>query len=287
MANYAYTPPKIISGKYFFGSTAASLDRLRTLLILTGHGEITDISNSNPIKLKHDFMMVPIGTAMPFKLDTITSKIPGCTKTQFKKLIQNAATKNFGVHENLYREVMHCVAHYEKGSYIASFVHIYRLIEHAALYLPLVSVIAKGVNNNTFSEYKAVIDNKAKSDLSVLKKFSQTILDNSFSATIARYSFSSTTSPAPYCHIIRTLIDPKDISTSGPDYIDIKYGATDRLIIEFRNQFFHYIYHEKNITLADLKDPDDFLRICLPHFITYFSFLYRELLIAEWELWAK
>ncbi|PHV05068.1 hypothetical protein CSQ96_23020 [Janthinobacterium sp. BJB412] len=61
---------------------------------------------------------------------------------------------------------------------------------------------------------------------------------------------------------------------------------TDRLIVSFRNQFFHYLYHEKNISLKILNDPDDFLSVCMPNFLNYFAFLYRELLIAEWELWA-
>ena len=284
MAIFSYSHPNKLSGSSYFGRPIQSLDRLRTLLILTGHGKIT--GSNRIITLSNDFMNVPVQPAGRFQVGKVISKIPGCTSAQLRKLLSVAATKNIAIHSNIFREVMHCVAHYESGSYIASFVHLYRLVEHAALYLPLVTIIAKGVNNLTFVQYQQVIDNKAKADLSVLKKFSSNVLDPSFSRSLARYSFSGTAYPAANRKIISDLLDPSEISNSGPDYVETKYGITDRLIVGFRNQFFHYLYHDRNISLHDLQDPDDFLKVCLPHFLTYFSLLYRELLIAEWELWA-
>lgn len=285
MADFIYTHPKRLLGPRYFGGRIPSLDRLRALLILTGHGQISGYGKV--VTLKKDFMNVPVQLAGDFRIGKVVAKIPGCTAGQFRSLLSIAATKSIAIHENIFREVMHCVAHYENKSYIASFVHLYRLIEHAALYLPLVSIISKGLNNYTFVQYKEVIDNKAKSDLSVLKKFSSTILDQNFAKSISRYSFFGTTHSLSNCSVILSIIDSKFVSNSGPDYIEIEFGFTDRLIVGFRNQFFHYLYNEKNISLHDLLDPDEFLKVCLPHFITYFSFLYRELLIAEWELWAR
>jgi hypothetical protein len=284
MANFTYSYPKRLSGVSYFGGQIPSLDRLRTLLILSGHGEI--LSNSKKIILKNDYMNVPVQNAGRFKVAKLISKIPSCTEAQLKSLLAKAATKNIDIHSNIFREVMHCVAHYEQGSYIASFLHLYRLIEHTALYLPLVTVISKGVNNLTFNQYKQIINHNAKSDLSVLKTFSLDVLDPSFKLIIARYSFSGTNYPRDNCNVISKLLGQNAIINSGSDFIEIKYEVTDRLIIGFRNHFFHYLYHVDNISLRDLRDPDEFLQICLPHFIAYFSFLYRELLIAEWDLWA-
>ena len=285
MANFDYIHPKSLLGASYFGGRIPSLDRLRSLLILTGYGRI--LGNNDVVKLKNDFMSVPVQLSGRFKLGKIIVKIPGCTAGQFRSLLSVAATKSIAIHENIFREVMHCVAHYEKGSYISSFVHLYRLIEHAALYLPIASIISKGLNNYTFIQYKEVIDNKAKSDLSVLKKFSSTVLDQNFAKSMSRYSFAGTNLPAANNNILLSIVEQKLISSSGPYHTEIEYGFTDRLIVGFRNHFFHYLYNEKNISLHDLSDPDEFLKICLPNFITYFSFLYRELLIAEWELWAR
>ena len=279
-----YSCPKELSGASYFGSTGPYLYRLQTLLLLTGHGVIT--TNGGAVKLRNDFMGVPVQPSSDFRINKLVVKIPDCTNHQFRLLLRNAATKNVAIHQNIAAEVMHCIAHYESGSFIASFVHLYRLIEHAALYLPLVSIVTKGVNGNTFSQYKEVIDNKAKSDLSVLKNFSLKILDQNLAASVARFSFSSTLKPGENFRLMQRLVGESQVFSLGADYVEIQYRRMDRLIVEFRNQFFHYLYHERNISLQDLDDPNEFLQVCMPHFISYFSFLFRELLIAEWELWA-
>lgn len=279
-----YSFPKELSGASYFGSTGPYLYRLQTLLLLTGHGVVT--MNGRAIKLCNDFMGVPVRQSGGFKISELVEKIPGCTNGQFRLLLRNAATKNLVIHQNIATEAMHCIAHYESGSFIASFVHLYRLIEHAALYLPLISVVTKGVNGNTFTQYKEVIDNKARSDLSILKNFSLKILDQNLGASVARFSFSGTLKPGSNFQLMRRLVGKDQVFNLGADYVEIQYRITDRLIVEFRNQFFHYLYHERNISLQDLDDPNEFLQVCMPHFISYFSFLFRELLIAEWELWA-
>lgn len=285
MSQLSYSPPASLQSRNYFGGTIPSLDRLRSLLILSGHGTIKN--GSANIRLTSDFLSIPVQASGKFKVSLLTSKIPGCTYAEFRTLLKNAAIKNIRIHENIYNELSHCVAHYESKSYIASFVHLYRLIEHAALYLPLVSIVAKGVNDLTFSQYKEVVQNGAKADLSVLKNFSTKVLDPSVGSSVARYSFAGNTRPAACCAIVKGLLDTGQVINSGTDYVEIKYQHTDRLIVNFRNQFFHYLYHERNLSLKELDDPDGFLKVCLPNFLTYFAFLYREFLIAEWELWSR
>lgn len=284
MARLNYLPPPKLNGPAYFGGSIVSLDRLKTLLMLCGHGTIEN--GGKRVSLGRDYLAIPTGTSGVFKVSELPSKIPGCTLPQFRSLLSNAAIKNTEIHANVFREVMHCLYHYETGSYIASFVHLYRLVEHAALYLPLVSIVSKGVNNLTFAQYKEVVDNKAKADLSVLKNFSQKVLADHFAKSKVVYSFSSNSNPTGDCRVLRTLVDDKLIVDSGPDFVELEYKVTDRLIVNFRNQFFHYLYHEKNISLRQLESPDEFLEVCLPHFIKYFAFLFQDLLVAEWELWA-
>jgi len=285
MAQPSYFPPSGLHGASYFGGRIPSLNRLRVLLILSGYGTIEHDGKS--IKLKRDFLSIPIQSTGKFKVGSITSKIPGCTNSEFRALIKNAATKNINIHENIFNELVHCIAHLETQSYLASFVHLYRLIEHTALYLPLVSIVSRGVNDITFSQYKEVVNNQAKADLSILKNFSTKVLDPAIGNSISRYSFSNNSNPTAACTVARGLLDSAQINSYGADYFEIKYMHSDRLIITFRNQFFHYLYHDKNISLRDLGDPGEFLQSCLPNFITYFAFLYREFLIAEWELWSN
>ena len=284
MAAITYTPPSQLLTPSYFSGPLPSLDRLRSLLILSGQGTIQ--RNGRKFQLNKDYLNIPIQPSVKFKVANIAAKIPNCTNAELRSLVSKAATKNIKIHQNIYQELVHCIAQFEAKSYVASFVHLYRLIEHTALYLPIVSIVSKGINNLTFNDYKEVIENKAKADLSVLKKFSANILNSAAGNYIVNYSFSSTGNPNQNKLVAADQLDASQISNSGPDFIEIKLKDTDRLIVNFRNQFFHYLYHEKNISLRNLEDPDEFLSICMPNFLNYFAFLYRELLIAEWELWA-
>ncbi len=284
MAHPTYTPPPGLSGPSYFGGNIPSLNRLKTLLILSGHGTISCSGKS--FKLSRDYLSIPNQTSGKFRVGSISSKIPGCTHHELKSLLRNAGTKNIRIHENIFLELTHCIWHLEQKSHLASFVHLYRLIEHSALYLPLVSIVSKGINDITFNQYKEVVNNTAKADLSVLKRFSQKILDQNFANSTARYSFSTASHPQSACSVAKELMSLAEISNSGNDFVELKYQHTDRFIINFRNQFFHYLYNEKNISIKDIGSPEEFLEACLPNFLTYFSFLFREFLIAEWEIWA-
>lgn len=275
-------PSKLNSSVYFTGPKPF---RLKSLLILCGQGYID--GPKGKIKLDTDFLSIPSGNSAAFKISSVSSKIPNSSNAEFRRFIKNAAVKNIQIHENIFNELMHCMYHYKNTSYIASFLHLYRLIEHTALYLPMVSIVSKGINNLTFNNYKEMLDKDAKSDLAVLRKFSSDILDPNVSEIAVRYSFSNSSSPQSCMSIIRKIMDIASINTTGNDYADIKYKFTDRLIINFRNQFFHYLSFEKNISLKELHYPEEFLEACLPNFITYFAFLYQTFLIAEWELWSN
>lgn len=284
MSNPTYTPPSGLSGPSYFGGKIPSQNRLKTLLILSGHGTIS--CDGKSFRLSKDYLSIPNQPSGKFRIGSIASKIPGCTRHELRSLLKNAGTKNIKIHENIFLELTHCIWHLEQKSHLASFVHLYRLIEHSALYLPLVSIVSKGINDITFNQYKEVVNNTARADLSVLKSFSQKVLDQNFANSTARYSFSSSSHPRSACSVAKTLVDQCDISNSGNDFIELKYQHTDRLIINFRNRFFHYLYNEKNISIKEIGSPEDFLGSCIPNFLTYFSFLFREFLIAEWEIWA-
>lgn len=186
MTTIIYTPPSQLSINTYLPGTKPD-DRIKALLLLSGHGRLT--RNGKSIKLHADYLSIPIKASGTFKVADIAAKIPNCTNMGFRKLISTAATKNIRIHQNVYLELAHCLWQLEEKSYVASFVHLYRLIEHTALYLPLVSIVSKGVNDYTVTDYQGVIDNKAKSDLSVLKKFSAKGLDTSAAASKITYSF--------------------------------------------------------------------------------------------------
>jgi hypothetical protein len=85
---------------------------------------------------------------------------------------------------------------------------------------------------------------------------------------------------------LSVFFKPENIVSESIDSIEIKYMHVDTLIVGFRNQFFHYLFHDKNLSIVDLECPDEFLEVCNPIFINYFAFLFYELLESELVIWG-
>lgn len=260
--------------------------RLKSLLLLVGIGRVGRVGSREPRKLEVDFMLIPHQVVAKRSIAQAASKFPNYTRKQLDTFFRSANVKNMVIHKNICNELKNLFGYKVEGNNIGCFLHIYRIIEQIALCLPMVSIINKGGFNNTFSEFKGLIEGGAKSDLAVLKKYSRNHLDSSIASSVAKFSFSRTCNPQQNVSVVKRFFKAEDIVSETVDSIEIKYKHLDTLIIGFRNQFFHYLFHEKNLSMTDLDCPDEFLEVCNPIFINYFAFLYRELLESELMIWG-
>lgn len=286
----------LVPGKWYssvYGCNKPSENfRLKSLLLLSGLGTIEKTGSGKRKTLDFDFISLPPQHVNPRRggtINQITSKFPAYTRKELDAFFQTAIFKNISIHKNIYYELINVLGHRSNDNHIASFLHIYRIIEQIALCLPIVSIVKKGSFDNTFSDFKGLIQGGAKTDLAVLRKYSDYHLNAAIADSVANISFSRTTKPTQNVNVVKRFFSGKDagdIVTETIDSIEIKYRNIDKLIIGFRNQFFHYLFHEKNLSISDMEFPDEFLEVCNTIFINYLAFLYHELLESEITMWG-
>lgn len=289
MSSFEYIPPRRFSRSVYGCQVPVENFRLKSLLLLIGLGEIRKFGPtfSSKTKLAVDFMILPYQKNNSNSIQHIINKFPNQNRKKLDHFFQSAALKNRGFHENIFNELTYAFGYKEENNHLGCFLHLYRIFEQIALCLPVISVIKNGSLNNTFLDFKGLFEGGAKSDLAVLKKYSRNHLDDSVASSVARFSFYRTSNPRQNVEVIKRFIKCSDIVSASPDHIEIKYSNIDTLVIGFRNQFFHYLFHEKNLSIKDIKHPAEFLEVCNPIFINYFCFLFRELIESEMLIWGS
>lgn len=293
MPSFEYLAPGKFRNSVYSCNRPSENFRLKSLLLLSGLGTIGKTGSGKRKRLDFDFISLPpqrVSTHRAGTISQVTTKFPSQTRKDLDSFFQTAIFKNISIHKNIYHELINVLGHQSDDNHIASFLHIYRIIEQIALCLPIASIVKKGSFDNTFSDFKGLIQGGAKTDLAVLRKYSDSHLNTSIADSVANISFSRTTKPIQNVSVIKRFFSGKDagdLVTETVDSVEIKYRNIDKLIIGFRNQFFHYLFHEKNLSISDMEFPDEFLGVCNPIFINYLAFLYHEFLESEMVMWGR
>lgn len=280
-----FSPGKLRNSVYGCASPSENF-RLKSLLLLVGIGRVGRVGSTAPKKLEFDFLLIPHQVVASNSISQAASKFPAYTRKQLDAFFKSANVKNMVIHRSICNELKNVFGHRAEKNQIGCFVHIYRIIEQIALCLPIVSIVKKGSFNNTFAEFKGLIEGGAKTDLAVLRKYSRNHLNGLVANSVAKLSFSRTGNPQQNVAAVKRFFKPENIVSESIDSIEIKYMHIDTLIVGFRNQFFHYLFHDKNLSIVDLECPDEFLEVCNPIFINYFAFLFYELLESELVIWG-
>jgi hypothetical protein len=284
MTNFTYLPPATLKKSLYYGSTPAENFRLKTTLLLSGLGRISQTGAPKGKRVPSDFMTIPFQQATTNKIDHVIKKFPDYSRGDLDRFFKQRLIKNYPLHRNIFNELTNACGHSINSNQISCFLYVYRVIEQIALCLPIISIINKSGIQNTFTEFKQLIDIKAKSDLSVLKKYCKEHLDKTIADQTVIFDFTNTTRPKQNIDAFKRFVN--EIVNETQSSIEIQYKNIDSLIIGFRNQFFHYLAFEKNLSITDLSSPDEFLKVCNPIFINFLGCLYYEFLSAELTMWA-
>lgn len=287
MSTFNFHPPLTLKRSIFGGDLGVENFRVKNLLLLKGFGEISRGSNK-PFKIDHEFLKVPyidktVSASSKCTIDNLVQVFDSSSESEVRNFFDKSKLKNVKFHRKIYKELVSALGYMHEGNNVSCFLHLYRIIEQSALCLPVMSIIKEGNLQNTFSEFKSLLEGGAKTDLAVLKKYSKEQLSASPLNTNVNLSFAATNRPKQNVEVVKRFITP--VSETN-DSVEISYKQMDGLIIGFRNQFFHFLFHDKNLSLEDLEDPEEFLRVCNPYFLNYFSFLFKDLIESEKTLWG-
>lgn len=284
MTNFNFTPPKTFRNSIYYGDRPAENFRLKTILLLSGLGRITQTDDPKGVSIPFDHLTIPYQNSSAKTIKHVTQKFADYSRKELDRFFGQAATKNYPLHRNIFGETTNAYGHYINKNQISCFVHIYRTIEQIALCLPIISIINKSGIQNTFSEFRQLIDVKAKSDLSVLKRYTREHLDKTVADQTVIFDFSNSIRPKQNVEVLKRFAD--EIVNSTNSSVEIKYKHIDSVIIGFRNQFFHFLPFEKNLSITDISSPDEFLKICNPIFMNFFGYLYYEFISSELAMWC-
>jgi hypothetical protein len=291
MSEFMFLEPSTLSNSTFGGKKPVDNFRVKSLLSILGQGKLLKRNEVTPIKLSYQFATIPLTFSQKLKIrDILQLSIPGATKKEIESFLLSAISNNIVFHKKLYAEVVTALGYLEQSNHIASFVSIYRLFEQISLCLPIITLIEKAQFPATFDDYKLLIDSKAKSDLSVLRKYAENIMDRNIGNISIKFDFSRTQRPVQNIDLLKTLIPKKVQSTvivsNTNSTISISFKYIHLIIIGFRNQYFHYLFHENNIDYDKLEFPEEFLEVCNPLFLNYYSRFFIDLISAEYTIWG-
>ncbi len=284
MTNFNYSPPETFKQSIYYGNTPAENFRLKTILLLSGLGRITQTQKPKGTRVPFDHLTIPYQPSAANTISHVTNKFPHYSRRELDRFFNQSATKNYSLHKNIFHETTNAYGHHLNENHISCFVHIYRTIEQIALCLPIISIINKSGIQNTFSEFRQLFDIKAKSDLSVLKKYTRDYLDKTVADQTVIFDFSTTTRPRQNVEVLKKFAE--EVVNTTNSSIEVKYKHLDSIIVGFRNQFFHYLPFEKNLSITDISSPDDFLKVCNPIFMNFLGYLYYEFLSSELTMWC-
>lgn len=289
MPGFDFSAPSHFGKSVYSCVSPADNYRLKSLLLLLGAGYIRKRTGVKT-RIAKAFLQIPYQHSGKLLIKDIVALFPSYNRREIDKFFSNNLTKNIKIHKNIYHELLNAIGYLDNNNHIPCFLSVYRIIEQIALCLPVISIIEKATFEIAFTEYQKLIDGKARSDLSVLKKYSENVLDPTVGGTTITFDFTHTSKPQQNVNVIKRLLPQKDIATiivtESIDSIEIKNKHMHYPIIGFRNQYFHYLFHETNISHDDLEYPEEFLKVCNLNFINYYSFLYLDLLRSELSIWG-
>lgn len=284
MTIYSFNPPGTFKQSIYYGDKPADNFRLKTILLLAGLGRITHTQNPKGTRVPFDYFTIPYQPSTANNIDHIINKFPDYSRLELDRFFIQSATKNYPLHRNIFNETTNACGHSLNDNQISCFLYIYRIVEQISLCLPIISIINKSGIQNTFSEFKQLVDVKAKSDLSVLKKYTRDYLDKTVADQTVIFDFTQTSRPKQNVEVFKKFAE--EIVNATNSSVEIKYKHIDSVIIGFRNQFFHYLAFEKNLSITDIASPDDFLRVCNPIFMNFLGYLYYDFLSSELTMWG-
>jgi|GEM_PF-5766316 len=284
MTNFSFCAPETFKQSIYYGNKPAENFRLKTILLFAGVGRITQTLNTKGTRIPYDHLTIPYQPSNANTIKHITSKFPDYSRKELDRFFDQSTTKNYSLHRNIFHETTNAYGHHINDNQISCFVHIYRTIEQVALCLPIISIINKSGIQNTFTEFRKLVDIKAKSDLSVLKKYTREYLDRTVADQTVIFDFTHTSQPRQNVEVLKRFAE--EIVNSTNFSVEVKYKYLDSIIVGFRNQFFHYLPFEKNLSIIDIPSPDEFLKVCNPIFMNFLGYLYYEFLLSEMTMWC-
>jgi hypothetical protein len=184
--------------------------------------------------------------------------------------IKKTTGRNRPLVKDLLSEFVNYFEQSNRGSHIASFVSIYRIVERLSYSAPLLYASNSKDYLGTFSLLKKLFLNQDDGELAFFKRFinsgdflDETILDITYDVT---FSSKYGNEKKYYDALVRLAGDSLSAQNSVTHQISFEFRKSIPICIILRNRFFHFATGDGkgNLSLSEIGDADEFFACMNP-----------------------
>jgi hypothetical protein len=210
----------------------------------------------------------------------------GCTQNQFIK-ITIADNRNF------YRQVLAEFSQYflqsARGSHLAAFVFLYRILEKVSFSIPLLYSSTAKDFSKTFDDMKRFFSEGGAGELSFFKKFldSGLLIDRNVMDTKLGIDLISVNGYRKnYFDALNKQFKNFEVADKSTYHFEISFHRLGDLLVVLRNRFLHQKSGDwrDNIAMTDICDPDEFYSQLNPLFCCYVATVVLQCVAKKYQI---
>lgn len=288
LESYLYTDPytvRNITESLLIDSSSKPEEVLFRLLL--GTINFKEKYNGKIVKQRNNFFHIP------YKVNSRVSKknIYDCNieiegnEDAFEKYIRKNRV-NVKIYKNILHEFTSYFYHENKKEFVASFVNLYRCLEHMSYTFPLVYASKAKEYWGTYKELQSFFEGKGTSELKFFKRFQKVLIDEDIRNLTFEISFES----APIEikdkleNILKDIYRQAGVPSEMIDSNMVKYDYMLEFIITCRNRYFHFLASDSrnNLQVKEIN-MDYFFEAVNIHMVNWLAYIYSEVVKFSFE----
>ena len=259
----------------------------KSLLIrlLTGTINIQCNNTGIVIRQRNDYSILGIRKNIRISSKIISDSISPYSLSELDSHIISTIGQNHKFYRELFFEFCNFFYQKQANNPIASFLHLYRVLERIAYCFPLIWASNTKDYEGTFNKLKQYFSDPKTGELGVLKMFikgfiDKTLLDAPFTLNIISRHIGWSDD---YYKTLKDNIDANEIISCTPNnIITAKYSCILDLVVTVRNRYFHFLSGaNKSFDSQNIADPNEFFLIINEIIINWFTVIIFKVLEHE------
>lgn len=288
LESYTYTDPcnaKNITKSLLIDSSSKPEEVLFRLLL--GTIDFKEKYNRKIIKQRNNLFHIP------YKVNSRVSKrsVYDCNieiegnEDEFEKYIRKNRV-NMKIYKNILHEFTSYFYHQNKREFVASFVNLYRCLEHMSYTFPLVYASKAKEYWGTYKELQSFFEGKGTSELKFFKRFQEVLINKDIRNLTFEISFEN--APIEIKGTLEKILKNIYMQAGVPNEMVesnmVKYDYMLDFIVTCRNRYFHFLASDprNNLKIKEIN-MDYFFEAVNIHMANWLAYIYSEVVKFSFE----
>jgi hypothetical protein len=262
--------------------------KVALIRLLTGTLNIRCNLNNKVIKQRVNYSQLLYSQNRRISSNTIKKAIqPFKLKDLSSHLLSNRS-KNFNFYKELFVEFSNYFLRKDENNHIAAFLHLYRILESIAYCFPLIWAARASDYVGTYNQLKTYFDGPKTGELKFFKRFIDDVLEETLQNTQVTLYINSVHpdwQKKYYQSINRNIPQNDVVSYTEYSEITVKFCCITELVINLRNQYFHFLTgNGNNFNSDDIAESNEFFNIINEVATNWLAVIFFEILEYEMTL---